>query len=167
MKLCTCFSALLNSSFRATTATRRAVQQTPCGHTIKACNSVGLRCDSVTRSLLTSHSHRGQGQPLPSHHQQNYLSGWPEFTVTKGDLKLLMCCSTSKVLGVQALITMSSLYLIEDLTQVFMNVGQAKIPAPFVLGYGQSLCSPGYPQIGINPPVLDSQACSTYHSPAA
>lgn len=32
MKLCTCFSALLNSSFRATTATSRAVQQTPCGH---------------------------------------------------------------------------------------------------------------------------------------
>lgn len=32
MKLCTCFSALLNSSFRATTATNRAVQQTPCGH---------------------------------------------------------------------------------------------------------------------------------------
>lgn len=30
MKLCTCFSALVSSSFRATTATTRAVQPAPC-----------------------------------------------------------------------------------------------------------------------------------------
>lgn len=31
MKLCTCFSALVSSSFLATTATTRAVQPAPCG----------------------------------------------------------------------------------------------------------------------------------------
>lgn len=30
MKLCTCFSALVSSSFRATTATTSAVQPAPC-----------------------------------------------------------------------------------------------------------------------------------------
>lgn len=47
MKLCTCFSALLNSSFRATTATSRAVQQTPCGHSRQEASGAPVPPDSL------------------------------------------------------------------------------------------------------------------------
>lgn len=66
MKLCTCFSALLNSSFRATTATSRAVQQTPCGHSrCYDTGALGLRGPAACHQLPLS--------PEPS--QQTQLAG--------------------------------------------------------------------------------------------
>ena len=63
MKLCTCFSALLNSSFRATTATSRAVQQTPCGHSRRDDRRpLRLLCHQ-TLSLNPHNSHRRQARP--------------------------------------------------------------------------------------------------------